>query len=476
MAASSPQDDIQTYRLVFVGNPTNRDTVTSKDQRFINAYFDVLKTADGNKDYFLCKRPGATRLIQPSGGSGTGRGVYVWKGDRYSVVGTKLYKNTTDLGVTLTTSTGLCGFAEVRPGAASQYLGINDGAKLYLIAATTGVVTTITSNFPNPNTGDLIYFDQYFFTFDLTGRIYQSNADDPTTWDSSKVINVQMYNGTGVGLAMQNNQLFAFTDRHMQGFYDAGNASGSVLTNVEQVAQQVGCASQQSIIHDESYVMWVSNTNSGGYAVMSMSGDTTMKQVSTPGIERILEAEGTALAGCIGDWVRICGHTFYILKLISQNRTLVYDVENDLWLEWQGTDGNALPFISYTQYQNTLIAQHATDGYLYTLAAATTQDNGANFTVFGRFKRNDLDDNRRKFIRRADLIGDVQSSTTNVSLQYSDDDYVTLSTARTMDMSQVRAFSSNLGNFRRRAWQISYTGSNPLRLQALELKIRLGGN
>lgn len=469
------QDDIQTVRIPFVGNPNNRDTVTTKDQRFVNAYFDVLTNAEGVKDYYLTKRPGGARLIQPSGGASSApRGVYVWRGDRYSVYGTKLYKNTTDLGVTLTTSSGLCGFAETHQTAATQYLGINDGAKLYLIA-TGGAVTTVTVNFPNPNTTDLLYFDTYFFTMDTNCKIYQSNANDPTTWDASKVITAQMYSGIGVGLAHQNNMIFLLSDRHFQGFYDAANVSGSVLTNVEQVAQQLGCASQNSIVHDETFVIWVSNSNSGGYSVMSMEGASGMDKISTPGIERLLRAEGTGITTSNGSWLKIAGHTFYVLKLTTADRTLVYDVDNKLWLEWQIANGTtAFPFVAYAQYNNTLIAQHTTDGYLYTLSESTYQDNAVNFTVLGRFKRLDLDDDRRKFLRRAELVGDIQASTTNVSLQYSDDDYNTLSTARTMDMSSTRPYASNFGNFRRRGWQISYAGANPLRLQALELKVRMG--
>lgn len=474
--AGVAKDDIETVRIPFVGSPNNRDTVTSKDQRFINAYFDLYKDASGAKHYYLCKRPGVARLIQPSGGTGTGRGVYVWRGDRYSVVGDKIYKNTTDLGVTLTTTTGLCGFAESRPGAATEYLSVNDGAKLYAIN-TAGAVTTVTVNFPSPNTRDLIYFDTYLFTLNSDNTVCQSNSDDPTTWDNAKQITAQMYNGSGVGLAHQSNLIFVFSDRHLQGYYDAANVSGSVLANVEQTAQQIGCASHDSLVHDATQIIWVANTESGGYSVMKMEGSSGISTISTPGIDRILRAEGTSIASCIGSWIQVAGHTFYLLKLASANRTLVYDLDVDLWLEWQEAGGTgAWPFVSYAQYNNTLIAQHATDGYLYTISESTYQDNSVNFTVFGRFRRLDFDDERRKFVKRAELIGDVQSTTTNVSLQYSDDDYVSLSTARTLDMSLVRPQVTRLGNFRRRAWQIGYAGANALRLEALELKVRLGTN
>lgn len=469
--AGVPLDDITTVRIPFIGNPTNRDTVTSKDQRFINAYFDVVKRVDGDKTYFLVKRPGYSLFSTPTTAS-AGRGVYSWRGDLYTVYGTKIFKNTSDLGVTLGTSTGICGITETRPGAATQYLGINDGVKLYLIA-TTGVVTTVTT-IP-ANNRSLLYFDQYWLTQTTTNAMYQCNADDPTTWDNTRFLFAQMYNGTGVGLANQNNLIFSFSDRHMQAFYDAANASGSAFTNVEQTAQQLGCASGDTIVSDEAVIIWVSNSNNGGYSVMKMDGVSDMNTISTAGIERILRGEGTSISSAYANMIRIGGHKFYVLNLTS--RTLVYEVNDGTWLEWQAAGGSGrLPFADFAQHGNTLVGQHETDGKVYTLSETTYQDAGSNFTVFGRFRRLDFDDNRRKFVRKLELLGDVQSSTTNVSLQYSDDDWTTLSTARTLDMSQVNPFAMNLGMFRRRGWQISYSGANPFRSEGIELKIRIGTN
>lgn len=474
MATQKQKEDFDTVRIPFLGNPTNRDTVTSKDQRFLNVYFDMLESAEGAKTFHMVKRPGYSALTQPPGGSAVGRGCYSWNGKLYSVFGTKIYSGTTDLGVTLTTSTGQCGFAEAHPAAGTQRLCINDGAKLYAIA-TNDAVTTITA-IANPNTRDLIVFDRYWFSLKTNGTLIQSDLDDPTVWDASKIIYAQMYNGSGVGLAHQNNLIFCLGTNYIQAFFDAANVSGSVLTNVEPAAQQIGCASKDSISHNEASIYWVSNSNSGGYAVQVLDGTTQLSTVSTPGIERLLNAEGTSISSCIGRFVRTGGHSFYILYLASANRTLVYDITSKLWLEWANAAGTgAFPITSFAQHGNTLVGQDASNGRLYTISTSVYQDNGTSFPVFARFKRLDLNDNRKKFAKKAELIGDIQSSTTNVSLQYSDDDYVTLSTARTLDMSQTRSFTgSPLGSFTRRGWQITYTGANPLRLEALELVLRLG--
>jgi len=460
--AKQGEGDIQTVRIPWMGNPTNRDTVTSKDQRFLNVYFDVLTSTEGAKTLYLVKRPGYATLNQPPAGSAVGRGIYSWNGKLYTVFGTKIYSGTTDLGVTLTTSTGQCFFAEAHPAAVTQRLCINDGAKLYAIS-TTDVVTTI-STIPTPNTRSLITFDRYWFTVQTNTALSQSDFDDPTVWDGSKVIYSNMFNGTAVGLGHQNNLVYVFGSDFMQVFYDAANVSGSTMANVEQASQQIGCASTDSIFHDENVMFWVAQSRSGGYSVQQLAGSTSLEEISTPGINRVLRQEGTNISSCIGRFIRIGGHAFYILTLIGQARTLVYDIEAKLWLEWTDTAGTSnFPLINFTQHLNTLVGQHATNGTVYTLSENTYQDAGVSFPVFGRFKRLDLDDNRRKFVKTAELIGDIQASTTNVLLQYSDNDYGTLSTARTMDMAQNKTLAKQLGFFFRRSWQISYTGSNPLR-------------
>lgn len=468
------KDSIQTVRLPFIGNPTNRDTVTSTDQRFVNVYFDVIESAEGAKTFYLVKRPGYSTHNNPPGTTAVGRGVYSWNGNVYSVMADKIYKGTTDLGVTLTTTTGLVGFAEVHPIASTQRLCINDGVKLYVIN-TADAVTTVTANFP-ANTTDLVFMDRYLFVLKSSNSaVHQCDLDDPTTWDATKTITAQMYHGTSKGLARQGPYLYVLTDNSMQAFYDAGNASGSVLTNIPEAALQVGCASQNSIAYDEDSIFWVTNSRIGGSFVAEMKGGR-INQVSTPGIERLLRAEVTSISTANGKLIRLAGHRFYILKLTSANRTLVYDTETQLWCEWEAAATGAFPIISYTQHGNVLVGQHATEGKNYSIRETHYQDNAVNFTVLGRFKPVDIDDTKRKFVRSAELIGDRNTSTTNVSLQYSDDDFTTLSTARTLDMSQPSPMATRLGNFERRAWQFSYAGANFLRLQALQLKLRLGSN
>lgn len=468
------KEEIQTVRLPLLGDMTLRGTSASKDQRFVNGYFDVFKNpVTGKEHYYFIKRAGLSQNIRPPAGNAIGRGVYYWKGNVYSVFGNKIYSGLTDLGASMTTATGRVSFQETRPGATTEYLCVNDGVKLYLIDIS-GVVTVVTMNFPNPNTTDLVYFDGYLFTLDTDGNLWNSAVDDPTTWSNSTYITAMMYNSTGVGLAHQNNYIVVLGNSHFQMFFDNANASGSPMNNSDILVQQIGCASNNSIISASVTAMWVGNmVGLGGYSVYRMDGITKASRCSTDGIDRILNAEGTDIVTCAANQIKVSGHNFYVLSLTRSNRTFVYDLDNSLWFEWEAAAGGAKwPIISSVQAQFVPVVQHATNGWIYILDNATTQDDSVNFTVLARTGRIDFEDNQRKFVQKVELVGDVQATTTNVSLQYSDDDYVTLSTARILDQSLAHPYTSALGNFRRRGWQLSYTGSNPIRWEALEMTIR----
>lgn len=542
--ANTRQTDIETARIPIFGGSTARGTSSSKDQRFVNGYFDVLQNPTTKKlTYYFTKRPGMSRLTQPSGGAATARGAYVWRGSIYTCYNNKLYKGSTDLGVTLVASSGLVSFEETRPSASAPVLACSDGTSLYVIDTSDGVTVlnnkAITSSsiasptvitavghglatgnkviirghtgmtpdfngtvytvtvtgvdtftipvnvtvggtggtigvFPTPNLTQLTYMDGYLFVLKTDGSYHNCDLDDVRLWDPTKYIVPIMDNGAVVGHCRQSNYALVFGDKWMQAFYNAANAVGSPLSNYEAAMLQIGCAGKWTIVNEEAYVTWVGASDTGGFTVYRLSGTAQAKDIGDSTLYRVLTAEGTSIANARGRLIRTGGHIFYVLSLTSSARTFIYDYDLDIWYEWAGTDGNGIPINEFIQSSNTLVAQHTTDGYLYTISPTITQDNSVSFTVLARFGRLDFETSNRKFVRSVELIGDIQSSTTPVSLQYSDDDYTTLSTARTFDMADARPMGMNFGNFRRRAWQFSYAGANPLRIEALQIKFRLG--
>lgn len=558
--------EYQSVRLNFVESLESRVSQANSsgfggtvDIQYVNGYFDpVYNTVKRSLDYFFTRRSGLVRSVQPSGTSGVGRGIYTWGSFIYSVIGRKIYKSTSsgsiiDLGILMpsTDATSIVGFSESRPGATTQYLGINTGTALYLIQTdnsvtilnnvvistntlanptvittatahnlTTGnkvyisgnitsvpsingtvYVVTVTSpttftipvnvttagtggtlgTFPSPNTGDLLYMDGYWVTAKSDCTIWNCDLDNPLVWNPINFITAQMKDGHLVGLARQQNYIFALGDSWMQAFYNGDNPIGSFLTNAEAAMQQVGCSAKNTISHHENTIIWVSNTNLGGYTLWRLDGTSNLKDIGTSSTNRLLEYEqlGITQPSIRANLIRIMGKVFYILHLTQLvGKSLVYDLDLDMWYIWtDATNSTYFPMVSSTQYKNTLYIQHPTDGYISYMIGLTFTDNGVAFTMSARTKRFDGDSIKRKFCTSVDLIADktlVTTSEANVTIQYSDDDYQSWSTARTYNTGTTRLFGKSWGSFRRRSWLISHAGDCNQRWVGLEMDYGIG--
>lgn len=134
----------KTLRVPLAGNGQQRDTEQYKDQRFVNYVFETTKNSvTETKKLFLVKRPGTVEYLNPAAGAAEGRGCWYYNGAVWSIFGSKLYKNTTEMA-TLTTSTGQCGATTFvnNEDYGNQGLFIADGTDAWIVD-TTDTVTQV---------------------------------------------------------------------------------------------------------------------------------------------------------------------------------------------------------------------------------------------------------------------------------------------------------------------------------------------
>ena len=72
------------------------------------------------------------------------------------------------------------------------------------------------------------------------------------------------------------------------------------------------------------------------------------------------------------------------------------------------------------------------------------------------------------------LIGDQSASSANAEVSWSDDDYQTFSTPRSIDMIYKFPVLYRLCQFRRRAFKITWTQNLPMRFKHIELDLNMG--
>lgn len=473
--AVAQQQSWELKRTPLFGVPTQRNTGT-KDQRYVNVYLEALQNKfTGDKRFFCTKRPGLVEYMQPSGTTGVGRGIYSWNGNLYSVVGNKIYKNTTALSPTLATTTGLVSFSETSAIAPTRYLAMNDGASLYLIKTDDTVSTVSDIDYPTANNlGQVEFFDGYMVVATSTGKIQNSDLEDPTAWAATSLIQAQNYPDNLVAIARNGDTLLALGEWSTETFYNSGVAPpGSFMARLQQGSLQIGCAGKDTVAQHESFIIWVSQAKSGGCTIQKLEGISNLTKISTEPIERFLNAEEASISSAVGYLVRTAGHFFYVLTLSASNRTFVYDIGEDYWVEWQSGSSGRFTYPCAIQHLELSLIQHETDGKIYKLSPTTYQDGSTDITVIIQTAPVDYDSNRRKFYRKMEVYGDRTSSSSPISVQYSDDNYNTFSTARTIDMAD-RAWLTKLGQSRRRAWKFTHTANTDLRIEGMEVEYQEG--
>jgi len=125
------------------------------------------------------------------------------------------------------------------------------------------------------------------------------------------------------------------------------------------------------------------------------------------------------------------------------------------------------PIISSTAANGKQYMQHATSGALYEFLQSTYTDPiGA---IAARIRTPKLDEGKTdyKTMPSAELIGDKVASF--AVMRYSDDDYVTNTGFRPVNLNADQSDIRRLGKFRRRSFEILHVKNALLRLEAIEV-------
>lgn len=340
---------------------------------------------------------------------------------------------------------------------------------------TTAVASAANNSFPSNPVDGLVYLDGYVFAMDEQAVIWQSDAEDPTSWNPLNYITAVGDPDKGVGIAKHLNYLVAFKQWTTEFLYDAANATGSVLAINSTARIEVGCATGDSIQQFEETVVWMATTQEGGRTIALLSG-LTEQIISNAAVERFLTASD--LSGVYSWSYKIPGHTFYGLVLTDQDITLVYDLNEKEWHIWTtskafigGGEGYfECTFVqSYPINSNTTYVLDAVTANVYTISPKTYVDPFGPISVrvvtpriaFGSY----VQKTNRELIVIGDSIDDV------INVRHTNDDYANWSNYRQVDLSLSKPCLYNLGGFRRRAYELFYTGKYPLRLQFAEIHL-----
>lgn len=482
--AFSQNPTISTYatkRIGFAVNPQQRSGLTpTKDARLVNTMVEMLGSPSSEGKQFVVKsRPGLTAAYTVN--AGEARGLYNWlfSGVNYvfSVVANKVYVNGVSV-LTLTTSTGLVGFAEHVSSVAASTLVLVDGTKGYVFTDSTTSAEIVAVDFPTPHIPFPIFLDGYIFLAKAASQdIYNSNLDDPTLWTAGDYFSAEMYPDKIVALSKNNNYIYAIGSNSIEYLYDAAEATGSPLGRHTSAVQQFGCPAPGTVVPTDQEVFMVGQTAAGGYTIWAVEGFKE-KEISIPAVRNALFTEGASLVSAKAYSIRVASQKLYVLCLSS--RTLVYSLDTQMWSEWTSGATGATAFVGTFATDGPAgkpYILHTTGTSVYTMSENVFTDDGTAFRCEIVTEKQDFETINRKFMHRLAIIGDVPDSTgadNSVSIEWSDDDYATWSTARTLTFNYDFPVMGQLGSFRRRAFRLRYSSPHLIRFMGLEVDINKG--
>jgi hypothetical protein len=324
----------------------------------------------------------------------------------------------------------------------------------------------------------LAVLDSTTYLIDFNGVIWGSPLNNAGgTWDPLNTINASALPGAGLAIARHHAWIVAFKTLSTEFFYDAGNPVGSPLSGVPNSTIEWGCMDGATVQEIEDELYWLARSRQSAAFVASLQHGQHI-QVSTPGVDRLLDdVAGPYYSGAFKDG----GHLFYILTAIDANLTLVYDIKQKLWYVWTDVNGNYWPWRSIATSPDSTVYMQSTNNSLTNQIFQVDEEFSGDTDGMGNslfipvdiyLQNYDAGTRRMKMLQRMDFIADQQPAF--LYTRYSEDDYQTWSNYRAVDLNTKRPTLTDCGSFIRRAYHFRHRAPYSLRMEAVELDMKVG--
>ena len=462
------------YKSFFDG--VTADGAIKYDQGGTDVQYDVLTdNVNGKKvGYFYPRENFATSGIPTTVSADAGTSIHVWTGNANAIISSfgptnsNVYTASTNLGAV----TGQVKFTtEGVISDVANLMMVTTSNKAYFYPSGGAITLINDTHFPTETpaltlTGPMIQKDGYAFVMCTNGRIYNSDLNSLSAYTVDAYNTAQQKPDLGIGIALYQNALAAFSLSSIEFFYNAGTTPSPLAAEANFI--NLGCANQYAYCNIGDTVAFFSTSN--GYGIYTLEGRTA-KKISTPPIDRIL-AGSTATAVRLNPFVSQ-GRLFLLVTAPVSPGQLAYDIASGTWEFWNMT-GNQVTQADVVPNSATSSAVYVGPSVRAYFATSSTGKSGTFLT--GKF---DAGTNNRKFINSISIISAMGStSTATVDVSWSDDDYETFTTPITLSVNaSERPQRVRSGSFITRAFKV--TGANDssgrvLRCAALEIDYDVG--
>ena len=131
-----------------------------------------------------------------------------------------------------------------------------------------------------------------------------------------------------IALISNGSKLYTFGERSWQ-YFSYNDDYNNPFSSPDNAAGNIGIKAPNSLAMLGQTALWLGNSDIGDNGVF-MIQDTTLKRISTQDIEREIQQIAHPEHAIAGIWMEH-KHCFYSLTFIEEQKTFVYDVNEDAW-------------------------------------------------------------------------------------------------------------------------------------------------
>lgn len=480
----------------FVGSIVDRgiDPVSTalptKDQLFENCLFYKTKNPfTGKETTFVERRPGIPTTASNISISSylLATGLYFWKAlgtvCKYGYSGALVHQITiTDTGgdnlLSAVANNFITGIIEVKNSSGvNSLLVTTTNASLLtscgLFADGDAAFTAVT--LPSGAVGSLVHMNGYTFVASTDGRIYNSPLNNPAG-SYTDFIGADFESDSLRTLAKVGDGLVAFGTHSFEIYRIGEQTTGSPLQRIPEASQKIGVyfplgTMRRPCLTEGDNTLWWVGTNENNLGLYTMTGGKPEK-ISGAFEDKLLLAAGT---GTLIKYLEI-GNKKLVMVYLDEF-WLVYDIDDKIWNIWSSGYAHTAFDVWYnTHNTRQLIILDKVNPVYWIWSPGDTvpyKDVTVDITRKIRTSPVDFDTNSYKDFPSLAVIGDKATTTSNISIRWTKDDYQNWSTTKNIDMSSANPGVKALGVARRIAFEFSDTVERAQRVRGFELEYNI---
>lgn len=358
----------------FIGGSAPSQSVIASSERTVNWYVEKIRTGGTQHDSALFPTPGFTAWNPTATTDVGGRAMLTVDGRTFAVIGGSLNQLAAAATITrLATVAQDSNPAQiVYNGPTGGQLCIASGSNAYNYTIATGALTQVLTGVAT----QVGMLDEYFLALNqATGRLRLSNLNDGTTWDPTQFALRSAQPDPWQAFIVNPPDIILLGELTGDVWYDAGT-SPFPLAARQGLTIPYGIAAPFSLATTGGLVFWLTKNKDGAGQVVMMSGYAP-QVISTPELATALSQmqRTSSITDAEALIYQDEGHTFYVLRFPTANKTWAYDLTTGLWAErgaWNSVRGDYdvwSPRVHTYAFGQHLV-MNATNGTVYTMNAS----------------------------------------------------------------------------------------------------------